>query len=123
MTLDEAKAVLSTCTREELRDHAFGDCEVYWIREGAPALVDGDEVASGYFGSDERIVSVSDGLFHETFRGDDADALRSCGTRGRVERNDSTGPDEYHEGDCLPGLTSEGVLDELTDYYDDEDES
>ena len=30
MTLDEAITLLASCTRNELRDHAFGDCEVYW---------------------------------------------------------------------------------------------
>lgn len=100
--LDQVKMMLDDCVREELRDHAFGDVEVYW-------RLNDEDVASGYFGIDAREVYVN-GI---KFTGDDADALRTCGKRGRIERNDSTGPADYQEGETQSGLTAEGVLDEL----------
>ena len=113
MTLDEAKTFLSKCTRNELNDHAFGDSEVSWF-------LDGKEVASGYFGSTSRSVSICQGCegidhttHHSSFEGAEAQALRYGGTRGEVERNDETGPDTYTEGRCMPGLTLEGVRREL----------
>lgn len=73
--------------------------------------MDCDEtVASGYFGGRTEEVAIGKSVFN----GADARALRECGTRGLVERNDSTGPDDYREGECMPGLTPEGVLDEIT---------
>jgi hypothetical protein len=48
------------------------------------------------------------------FRGKDAAEVRNCG-KLQVERNDETGPDEYIEGQTMPGLTLEGVRQELTD--------
>jgi len=102
MTLDEAKKLLTECIREELRDHAFGDAEVYWMK-------DGQEEAAGYFGSKAEVE-----IRGTIFKGPDAHELRKCGTIGAVERNDSTGPDQYVEGQCMPGLTIEGVRKELT---------
>lgn len=101
MTLDEAKEILDQCERDELRDHAFGDSEVSWIRNGK-------EVASGYFGRTENTY-VSFGPYKEvrengkivrfealgSFNGDDAEKLRHCGKLGVRERNDSTGLDTY----------------------------
>ena len=118
MNLEEAKAVLSTARRDECRDHAFGDCEVYW-RNGD------EEVAYGYFGGESREVRVKLSIGEVAFAGDEADELRSAGQRGLVGRNDSTGPDDYREGECMPGLTKEGVLRELTchpDYDPDVDD-
>lgn len=84
MTIDEAKALLGTCKRETLHDAAFGDSEVYWMR--------GDtELASGYFSETTREVSVTTDAGQFVFTGDEADALRGCGARGRVERNDAAG--------------------------------
>ena len=79
-TFEQAKALLNDCERDELRDHAFGDAEVYW-------MLSGEEVASGYFGIEAQEVYVN-GL---VFRGDEARELRQCGTCGRVERNDAAG--------------------------------
>lgn len=76
MTLDDAKRILSTCSREELRDDAFGDREVYWMQGEL-------EVACGYFGADTREVQI-DGL---TYCGDEADQLANYGIRGLVEQN------------------------------------
>lgn len=108
MTLDEAKEILNGCTRSELRDHAFGDVEVYWER-------DGGEIGSGYFGSGQGDVSVlgKDDIYH-SFKDSWARELRNCGTLAVVERNDSTGPDAFAEGSVAPGLTLGEVLEELT---------
>lgn len=84
LTLDEAKALLATCVRSELRDHYFGDAEVYWEKDGA-------EIAVGYFGETAQIVFEGAARFD----GDEARELRRCGTKGTYERNDSTGPDTY----------------------------
>jgi hypothetical protein len=109
MTLNEAKALLSTTKRSELRDHAFGDCEVYWEREGETAEL-GNEVAYGYFGGDGAQVTIGEAHFtHEEAR-----QLRQCGSLGAVGRNDSTGPATYTEGQAMPALTLAGVLEELT---------
>ncbi len=102
MTLDEAKALLATCERDELRDHAFGDCEVYWMKGET-------EIASGYFGGEDAEVHIGETVFIGVAAGE----LRTLGMRGFVERNDSTGPDTYQEGECQPGLTLEGVQKEL----------
>lgn len=102
MELSQAKRLLEECQREELRDHAFGDAEVYWMRHGK-------EVAFGYFGRDASV--SGDGW---SFGGDEAWQLRKCGKLGAVERNDETGPDTYSEGACMPSLTLEGVREELT---------
>lgn len=84
MTLDEAKALLATCERDELRDHAFGDMEIVWTRDGV-------SIASGYFGHDAAGVSF-DGV---AFEDDDARALRHLGRLAGVHRNDTTGEDEW----------------------------
>lgn len=110
MTLEEAKELLDQCTRAELRDHAFGDREIYFTK-------DGTSVAEGYSGTECEITifGTGDGGLDDTyFQGSEAYELLRCGTLDSVERNDSTGPDEYQEGECMPGLTTAGVLDELT---------
>lgn len=109
MNLSEAKEILNTCAKEELRDHAFGDAEVVWLK-------DGKEVAGGYFGSGSAEVwfSTEDGHTTDTFKFDDARELRKCSAVVVVFRNDETGPDTYAEGTVMPGLTIEGVLTELT---------
>lgn len=104
MTFEEAKAMLNACTRHELRDHAFGDCEYSWTNAA------GEDVASGYIGSAGSEVGIGDTCFVDR----EADELSKCGILGEVERNDSTGPDEFRPGECMRGLTQEGVLDELT---------
>lgn len=113
MDVEYAKTLLRGCVRAELRDHAFGDAEVFWIDEHKR------EVATGYFGGDDSSVTVND-LEDETgqtfyfFKGEDARALRECGTEGPISRNDETGPDEFIEGAVMPGLTKEAVFRELT---------
>lgn len=92
MELEEAKRVLNGCTRQELRDHAFGDKEVYWLKGT-------QEVACGYFGGGHAEVSIFKPAKDSTdFTGEDALALRECGTVGEVQRNDETGPDEFVAG-------------------------
>jgi hypothetical protein len=116
-TLSEVKAILSGCTRSELRDHAFGDVEISWTK-------DGKMVAEGYFGGGGPVVAsycccagdCKCGSWE--FSGKAAVELRKCGTLGEVERNDETGPDTYAEGVCLPGLTLDGVRKELCEDDD-----
>lgn len=105
MNLDEAKEILFTATKSELRDHAFGDCEVEWYIGKA-------DVANGYFSGSMQTVSFADG--GSKFSGSDADELRKCFLEEVVERNDETGPDEFVVGKIMPGLTKEGVFKELT---------
>lgn len=114
MTLDEAKTLLSACVRDELVDHAFGDAEVSWMRNGV-------EVACGYFGGTGDSVGSYD-LITDTedqkakrwsFKDADARQLRYLGNSGRHDRNDSIGPDNYIEGQCMPELTLGGVLKEI----------
>jgi hypothetical protein len=104
MEFSEAKELLAGCVRSELRDHAFGDAEVFWEKDGI-------EVASGYFGSQADVWFV--GELEGSFGGDEARELRKCGTEGRIDRNDEMGPDEYAEGEIMPKLTKEFVRTEL----------
>lgn len=110
LTLEQAKTLLNSCDRYELRDHAFGDVEVSWTK-------DDKDVASGYDGASSTSVYFHDGACDEptnvVFRDQEAIELLKCGTLRKVERNDSTGPDEFTKGECMPGLTPSGVLDEL----------
>jgi hypothetical protein len=112
LTLDQAKQALEGTTRHELRDHAFGDMEVTWVKKEDNHEV---EVASGYFGGTASVgfldpdPSKSSGSFVD----DDARQLLQCGEL-EVERNDSVGPDKFVEGSCMPGLTLQGVRKELT---------
>lgn len=109
MTLEEAKELLNQCTRHECRDHAFGDREIYFTMGAV-------DVAEGYAGGGRSDIVIYGASPEEDarFNGKEADELFECGAVGGIERNDSTGPDEYQEGECMPGLTLEGVLDELT---------
>lgn len=107
MNLDEAKELLSKCTRNELRDHAFGDSEVDWV-------LNGEEVATGYFGAHVANVFLDEGEEFTHFSADEARELRKLGSEDNIQRNDTTGPDEYKEGVTMPGLTPEGVLKEIT---------
>lgn len=116
MELKEAKDILNTCERQELRDHAFGDVEVFWIRECQEMQQD-EEVATGYFGGGSASVSVAlpgtqDQFAH--FEGSEARELKACGAVGHISRNDETGPDVFVEGFIMPGLTKEAVRKELT---------
>lgn len=104
MKIEEAKTLLDGCLRSELQDHAFGDAEVFWYK-------DGQEVASGYFAGSVNEVYILSGDVR--FTGTAARELRDCGKQGVIERNDSTGPVTYSEGVTLPALTLEGVREEL----------
>jgi hypothetical protein len=88
MNKQEAIELLSSCDRYELRDHAFGDCEVTWNK--------GEEmIASGYFSSDCKSVSIY--AFQEVdtlFAGKDADDLRK---HGRFIRSDIAGESRAHK--------------------------
>ena len=102
MTFGEAKKLLGASIRSECRDHAFGDREVFWGDR------DGNEVGGGYFGSESHVWIEDD-----SWSGSDARELARCGTVGAIDRNDSTGPDQYTDGACMPGLTLEGVKKEI----------
>lgn len=103
MTLEEAKALLSQCNRNELRDHAFGDVEVLWFK--------GVLIATGYFNRDSSTVHIIEQ--DQTFSGDEASELICLGTLTKLSRNDTTGPDEFVKGQTMHGLTKEGVGEEL----------
>ena len=137
ITPDQAKKLLNVCVRLELKDHAFGDMEVTWVAVNNEGLVT-HEVATGYFAgrkTDGVSVSIpplkyakpwkldgSDGSSTEgsgaqeivTFDGKEGRELLACGSTVLSTRNDSTGPDSYQEGQTMPGLTMEGVREELT---------
>lgn len=110
MDFQEAKELLSSCKRSENRDHAFGDREIYWEK-------DGKEIGGGYFGNGEGSVWIGDEV---VFKGKEADELVKCGSSVIIGRNDSTGPDTYSEGDVMPGLSKGDVFHELTGQYLDE---
>lgn len=108
MTLEEAKNLLRTAVKSELRDHAFGDCEVEWTIEDS-------NLAVGYFGGGERSVSIrTSDTTSASFKDNEADELRKCFAKELVERNDETGPDNFVEGQVMTGLTLDGVRKELT---------
>jgi len=107
MNLQEAKTLLDGCERLELRDHAFGDKEVTWKKDGIV-------IAIGYAGSAAASVTITVDPT-ASFGNDDARSLMSCGTPGSVGRNDETGPEQFVEGQTMPGLTLEGVRQELID--------
>ncbi len=111
ISLADAKALLNTCARSELRDHAFGDREVSWTDD------DGHEL--GFYCNSGRaphmvyVERYEDGKKVEAAEFHDYSLLK-CGKSARIERNDSTGPDTYQDGACMPGLTLAGVRKELT---------
>jgi hypothetical protein len=103
MNFEEAKELLSTSVRWELRDHAFGDTEFGW-------QIGGEEIGNGYAGGGRCTVTVGG----TSFADDAARELRNCGVLGEVHRNDETGPDTYAEGQVMDGLSQADVLAELT---------
>ncbi|MNL63913.1 hypothetical protein D3C87_1880840 [compost metagenome] len=104
VTFEQAKELLANCKRSELRDHAFGDREIYF--EDAQGV----SVAEGYAGSGGYSINFVAGAY---FDGTEARELIALGHEGKIERNDSTGPDEFEDGKCMPGLTHDGVRKEL----------
>lgn len=109
MNLKEAGELLDGATREELRDHAFGDAEVFWTKDGI-------EIANGFFGGGSANVyfKAEEGEAGVTFEGNEARELREKGDLVGVSRNDETGPESYSEGTVMPGLSLEDVRQELT---------
>lgn len=87
MTLEQAKEILNSCFRFELRDHYFGDREITWKDSK------GVEVAYGYFGNDQTVNLVAAPDVY--FRGPAAYQLVKCGKLKQVERNDEQGEDFY----------------------------
>lgn len=91
--------------REESQDHAFGDAEVY--------IMWGDEeVGFGYFGGGLAEMRI----FNFTFLGKEARDIREKIPVGKIGRNDSTGPDDFVIDRVMPGLTREGVRQELLEF-------
>lgn len=89
VTFEAAKELLAPSTRNELRDHAFGDKEVYFE-------VDGTTIAEGYSGSSGQSVHING----TEFTGEEACILLALGTLGNVDRNDSgKDDDEPYDGD------------------------
>ena len=76
-----AAKILSESIRDELRDHAFGDKEIYWRNNY------GHMVATGYVGP--RRVECGMAGFDVSFSEEEARHLARLGTLGNVERNDS----------------------------------
>ena len=110
VTFEQAKELLAGCERRELKDHAFGDREIYFTK-------DDKNVAEGYSGSGGPSIMIfgerEDQEDATHFNGSEASELNGLGTYMGSERNDSTGPEEFEEGECMPGLTLEGVRQEL----------
>lgn len=109
-TFDEAKIILNNATRWELRDHAFGDMEFGWTDANE------NHIGSGYSNNNRCHVEIygADGFPSPRWTGDEARELKKCGKVGVIERNDETGPEEYVEGQIMPGLTAESVFKEIT---------
>lgn len=105
MNFDEAKEILKAAEKHELRDHAFGDCEITWVNAS------NEIVAEGYYAGRTGDMHFTNG---SVFRGNEADKLRECFSSEKIYRNDETGPDEFVAGKIMPGLTKEGVLKEIT---------
>lgn len=83
MDFDLAAKILSESIRDELRDHAFGDKEIYWRDQH------GHQVATGYYGSSGVEVGMCG--FDINFSEEEARQLVGLGTLGEVQRNDSQG--------------------------------
>lgn len=95
MTFEEAKKLLNDCERQECRDHAFGDREVFWVFDIDGVKID---IADGYFGGGSRSVWILDPTVEMDrceFTGEQARELAKCGKVTIIDRNDETGPDEY----------------------------
>lgn len=96
MKVQLAKYLLELCERQELRDHAFGDREIFWT-------FDGIEVAGGYFSSMGKSIWIYryfPGIdFADqceqiaSFGEEEAQELVQCGKLKAVERNDMQGDD------------------------------
>lgn len=89
LTVQEAKAILTDCTRGGLKDSWSGSCELDWHK-------DGEQYASGYNGGSGITITVyPDGMYvgckmpirYATFMGDAARELQNCGKLGRFELN------------------------------------
>lgn len=84
ITYDEAVELLTNAKRSELRDHFFGDKEVYFTSD------DDRSIAEGYSGNSAVSIMVQG----TEFTGDQAAELLTLGTLVAVERNDSDTNDE-----------------------------
>jgi hypothetical protein len=78
--LEEARTLLSECTRSELRDEAFEDTEVFWHNDGV-------EVAGGFFNARAAYITITVNNTYSFLRDDDARSLRECGTLGVLDHD------------------------------------
>lgn len=92
MPLECAKEFLAACTRNELRDDAFGDSEIFWKREDR-------QVACGYISRDSKSVGVEETKqFAATnFEGAEAITLEDLGQPGKFWKNDAGDPREWDD--------------------------
>lgn len=111
MNFDEAKFILERAERHELRDHAFGDMEVFWRK-------DEKIVATGYFGVSSRRINMMNGGI---FSGDEAMILKECGNLAGVDRNDTTGPEDFEIGRVMPEIKEELTLHNIFSRGKDDD--
>ncbi len=113
ISLADAISLLNSCTRGELRDHAFGDREVSWTDDAGNIV--GFYCNSGRWPHPVYVTRFDEaGEETETVEFAATSQIMNTGNVVLIERNDSTGPDEYRDGACMPGLTLEGVRRELT---------
>lgn len=103
ISIEDAKAILTDCTRNELRDYAFGDKEVTFVNKG-------DIVAEGYEGTVGTYLTVFHDGSETSFTGVDALTLLHYGQLGVVSFNNSPTAAE-----------SEGGVFDDEDDFDDED--
>jgi hypothetical protein len=87
MNLEIATQMLRDSIRDELRDYAFGDKEIYWRDQY------GHPVATGYDGSSSCSVTMEG--FDITFSEEESRDLIRLGKLGEVERNDSMDDEDY----------------------------
>jgi hypothetical protein len=81
MQLSDALDLARLWTRQEVKDHAFGDAEVAFFD------LNGNKVAVGYFSSKTQEVWVKSG--NRTFVRLDACALRDAAKLTAIHRNDT----------------------------------
>ena len=81
MQFEEAMSLFSKVRRHELRDFAFGDCEITFT-------LDDNELASGYFSSGKSEVNIWNIETPVKFTGKQADQLRKVANIGSLHRND-----------------------------------
>ncbi len=111
VTFEEAKVILSKLVRQELRDHTFGDEEIYWHNKDSNEII-----ATGY--SNGKVTEVC--VNNNSFDGKQAEELIKLGQEVNIERNDTTGPDEFKLGELgfVEMQLAPADKQTLTEFYD-----